>query len=62
MPEKYRLARNIREGMEIRDVDTGEWLRVTSALHITAPLQVSSFKLADGSETSAHPRQKVMSR
>jgi hypothetical protein len=59
---KYRLARNIHEGMEIRDGKTGEWLQVVSALHVVAPLPVSSFDLADGSRTSVHPQQRVMCR
>ena len=47
LPPKMRLARNVHEGMDVHTVD-GEWKRVVSALHITAPLQVSALTLADG--------------
>jgi hypothetical protein len=59
--ERYRLARNVNEGMEVR-TEAGDWLEVTSALHIYAPLSVSRFDLADGTAVAVHPTTKVMSR
>lgn len=60
--EKLRLARNIKKGMEVQVPATGEWLRVEQVLHISAPLKVSSFRLSDGTDTSAHPQDQIMSR
>jgi len=76
LPEKYRLARNIEEGYEIQSYckvhNRDEWMRVMSALHITAPLRVSSFTVEPvddsacsdprGAKVSAHPEDDVFSR
>lgn len=71
LPAKYRKARNIQQGYELQVVgpdDTWAWLPVKVALHITAPLKVSSFTLDNtGHEgwpdrASAHPESSVMSR
>jgi len=71
--ETYRLAMNVQEGYEVL-VDCGQckgshWVRVASALHILAPLPLSSFTV-DGHEPcvpqgawfTRHPRASVMSR
>lgn len=63
LPEKYRKARNVQEGYEIR-VD-GTWCPVTSVMHITAPLAVSTFTVTfDGQPwpVNIHPNVEVMSR
>jgi hypothetical protein len=74
LPEKYRLARNIEEGYEIQSHckvhNRDEWVRVTSALHITAPVKVSAFTVepvdasgcSNGLKVSAHPEDDVFSR
>lgn len=72
LPEKWRLARNLDEGYEVKvDCDThtdGHWLLITSALHMLAPLKVSSFNLdvpecmGDTSRASSHPEDEWFSR
>lgn len=67
LPERTRKARNIHEGYEIRlsAGDGGQWVKVTRALHISAPLKVSTFDTeAAGSSgrLSVHPDVDVMSR
>jgi hypothetical protein len=59
--ERYRLARNVNEGMEVR-TEAGDWLEVTSALHISAPLPVSRLDLADGTAFAVRSTTKIMSR
>lgn len=61
LPAKYRLARNIDEGYEVQSND-GDWLLIEHALHIVAPLPISSFRYADGSRSSHHPEDRIMSR
>ena len=61
LPAKHRLARNVHEGYEVQ-LDDGQWVRVASVLHITAPIAVSAFTLATGEEASAHPSARIMSR
>lgn len=49
LPERWRKARNIDDGYEIRYQcpDHGdEWYRVTTALHMLSPLRVTSLTLA----------------
>lgn len=67
LPERYRKARNIQEGYEIRlsAGDGGQWVKVTRAFHISAPLKVSTFDTEGAGVTghfSVHPDVDVMSR
>lgn len=62
LPEKTRLARNVREGDEIQDVNTGMWWRVVGKLHVTSPAQFVSFTFEDGSRSTVHPATLVLSR
>jgi hypothetical protein len=59
---KYRLARNIDEGMEMWDDETDTWVKVASALHILSPLPITTLKMANGSEWSMDPRDRFMCR
>jgi len=61
LPARYRLARNVEKGMEVQ-YEGGQWVRVDSALHIQGPVKVSSFGLANGCRTSAHPGDHIMCR
>lgn len=66
LPERYRKARNLDEGFEIQ-IEDGSWAAVVGALHMTAPIEMSSFtvKHEDGTEArlNFHPdRDEVMSR
>lgn len=61
MAAKERRARNVREGMEVLLAD-GEWARVESAVHITAPVKAVSFKLDGGRNAGAYPDDPVVSR
>lgn len=60
--EKFRPARRIQTGMDVQVSGTGEWVRVDLAVHMTAPIAVSSFRLADGRQASAYPDDEIMSR
>lgn len=64
--ERYRMARNVHTGMEVRvlDKETGEplWLAVTSAMTITSPAKVTLLALANGDRFSVAPTSDVMSR
>lgn len=69
LPEKYRQARNVHEGYEIRINGTegreSVWCPVTSVLHISAPIAVSTFTVTyDGEPTPFNiaPGVQVMSR
>ena len=66
LPEKYRKARNIDEGHEVR-LEDGTWGTVVSALHILGPIKICSFtvQLPDGTIErlrGMHPNDEVMSR
>lgn len=72
LPERYRRVRNIEEGYQLHaqcgEHDGGHWVTVTSALHIMAPLRVSTFTLdtpdciTDAGQISEHPDDELMSR
>jgi hypothetical protein len=73
LPERYRKARNIERGYEIRFMDAAgvaTWLPVKQVLHIQAPLKVSAFTFDtsdvpdwnDGDQVSVHPDTSVYSR
>ena len=72
LPERYRLVRNIEEGYEVRaDCEThpdGHWIEIMSALHIVAPLKVSTFSanppecVKHLARFSAHPGDDLFSR
>lgn len=71
LPATYRLARNIREGYEIRlgknQTDGSEaWGLVVNVLEVLAPLAFVSFTVAyDGNQAtlpSVRPDQPMMSR
>lgn len=57
---KYRLARNIQDGYQIRFSDD-VWLTVRHVIHITAPLKVSMFTFTNGEQHSAHPQDQIFS-
>jgi hypothetical protein len=60
--EKYRMARNVTEGMDIWDPENKEWCRVTNTLHIVSPIPVMRFEFVDDSVAAVHPKARVMSR
>jgi hypothetical protein len=68
LPTRYRQARNIDKGYEIRlsDAEGGEWVPVVSALHIAAPIAMTSFTVERNGEVerlaAVHPNVAVMSR
>lgn len=61
LPEKYRLAQNLKEGMEVRDAD-GEWAAITSILRIYKPLNIVRVSYEDGLMNAFAPKDEVMSR
>ena len=60
--ERYRMATQLREGMEVREADGATWTAITHHLYITAPVRVVSLTLADGAKFGLSPRDQVMSR
>lgn len=68
LPERYRRARNLKEGMQVhvavRDADdTYEWRTITDVLHILAPIKVTRITLDNGDEFPLRPNiDEVMSR
>lgn len=66
LPEKYRLARNIHEGYEVRLTNNEDgsqlWERVEHRLYVLAPVKVVRFRLANGETHPIHPDDEVMSR
>jgi hypothetical protein len=72
LPEKYRLARNVREGYEIRTNcpihQTEHWLPVTDVLEVLAPIAFVSFTVGDtgldclGDTFTVRPNRAVYSR
>lgn len=61
LPEKYRLAQNLKEGMEVRDAH-GEWAAITSVLRIYKPLNIVRVSYEDGLMNAFAPKDEVMSR
>lgn len=61
LPEKYRLAQNLKEGMEVRDTE-GIWWEITSILRIYSPLNIVRVEYSDGMHTPYDPKDQVMSR
>ena len=61
LEEKYRLAQNLKEGMEVRDRD-GEWAAITSILRIYKPLNIVRVSYDDGLMNAFAPKDQVMSR
>jgi len=61
LPEKYRLAQNLKEGMEVRD-RYGEWAAITSILRIYKPLNIVRVSYDDGLMNVFQPKDEVMSR
>lgn len=62
MPERDLLARNVREGMQVKDLDSGQWLTVKTVLNITAPIKVLHMAFADGTTAAMDPRSRVHCR
>jgi hypothetical protein len=62
MPERDLLARNVREGMQVKDLDTGEWLTVQAVLNIAKPLKVLHMSFADGTSAAMDPSGRVRCR
>lgn len=61
LKERYRLARSVKEGYEIRMAD-GRWLKVEHKMHVVAPLNFIRLRLADDEATVLAPDDQVMSR
>lgn len=61
LPETYRRASNLKEGMEVRDTE-GVWWEITSVLRIYSPLNIVRVEYADGMHTPYGPQDQVMSR
>lgn len=61
LPEKYRLAQNLKEGMEVRDAE-GVWWEITSILRIYSPLNIVDCTFSDGMHAPYNPKDQVMSR
>lgn len=60
--ELYRLARNLKEGMEVRDLD-GVWWEITDILDVEAAgLRVIRTTFSDGTHAPYGPKDRVMSR
>lgn len=60
--EKYRLARNLKEGMEVRDTE-GVWWEITDILDVEAAgLRVIRAAFVDGTFAPYGPKDQVMSR
>lgn len=62
MPERTLLARNVREGMQTKNLSNGEWVTVESKIHITSPLKVLTLWFTDGTRTSLPPSTRVLCR
>ena len=60
LPERYRQACRIDEGYEVRA--DGAWVEVTHVLRITAPANMVWLTLANGSNHTLPPTDRVMSR
>jgi hypothetical protein len=61
LPEKYRLARNLTKGMEVRDND-GAWWPIDSILRVLAPINIVRVTFSDGEVANYAPKDRVMSR
>lgn len=59
--EKYRMARNLKEGMEVQ-LAGGEWVGVKSTLVITSPMRVTSIDLVNGDSKGVPSDARIMSR
>jgi hypothetical protein len=62
LPEKCRLACNLKEGMEVIDYRDDKWYAITDILRIYSPINVVSVSFADGSTANYSARDQVMSR
>lgn len=62
MSERQLLARNVRKGMQVKDLDSGEWMTVQDTLHITSPAKVLVLFFSDGTRTYIHPSGRVLCR
>jgi hypothetical protein len=62
LPERYRRAFNLKEGMEVGDLDSGDWWEIASVLRVYSPVNAVWVKFTDGVEANYHPRDEVMSR
>jgi hypothetical protein len=60
-PEKYRMAFNLKEGMEVRDKE-GNWLTLTSVLNVTSPAKFVHVTFAGGGSDAFRTQDQVMSR
>lgn len=61
LPEKYRQAANLKEGMEVRDMD-GNWSAITGILRVYKPLNIVRITYEDGLMNAFAPKDGVMSR
>jgi len=61
LTEKYRQARNIFAGYEIR-TDGGEWFKIERELRIYSPANIVTFELAEDLRYTCSPTQLIMSR
>ena len=62
LPEKYRLAQNLKEGMEVPDNRDGKWYGITNVLRIYSPINCVCVTFDDGGDATYHPKDQVMSR
>lgn len=73
LPERFRLARNLDKGHQLHAEcpthwEEGHWVTITSALHLLAPIKVSTFNtdapdcIADARRASFPPSDQLLSR
>ena len=62
LPETYRRASNLKEGMEVFDNRDGKWYVITTLLRIFSPINVVSVDFSDGGKANYKPKDQVMSR
>jgi len=62
LPEKRRDASRLKEGMEVRDLDDGQWYPITNILRMYKPMNIVRLSFADGTHSVHAPKDRVMSR
>jgi len=61
LQEKYRLASNLKKGMEVQTKD-GDWVRISMLLRIYSPMNFVTVDFESGGEANFAPKDRVMSR
>lgn len=60
--DKTRLAQNLTESHEVFNHHDDTWLRITSTLHVTAPMNFVRVEFADNTYDVFNPKQRIRSR